>query len=234
MEKLIEKTDEQTIIQAFASSDFYQLLSLSLQWPSQELANALMDGSYQSDAVNILQDLQCSREDILHVSDSLDELLANESEQLLGQMRKEYTRLFNHPVQPVISIYESMFTEKVGEKKKDVVLFLNPTALDVERCYKEAGIHLTNSSKEPADHMAAELEFMMYLHGKKGIALKVENLKEVEKIEENIDQFERLHLLKWVEPFLNRLENESEILPYKRIAKLAEVGLNKVLLNPIP
>lgn len=228
---LIEERDGQQLNQAFAASDFYQLLSLSLQWPTQELAEALLEGGYQSDAQNILEELGCNRDDILQASDRLEELKQFEggAEKLLEQMRQDYTRLFNHPVQPVIGIYESMFTETPNEKKEDVVLFLNPTALDVERCFKEAGVQLTRTSKEPADHMATELEFMMFLYGKKGAALKEENQANLEKTEKSIEQFNSLHLLKWVNRFFIRLESESAILPYQGIARLAKVGLNKIL-----
>src|SRR5690606_40033624 len=59
-----------------------------------------------------------------------------------------------------------------------------------------AGLHLTNTSKRPADHMATELEFMMYLYGSKGIALKEQNRERLGRIDERIAEFEEQHLLK--------------------------------------
>lgn len=231
MVRLIEKIDGQEINQVFAASDFYQLLSLSLQWPTQELAEALLQGSYQSDALNILEELGCNRDDILQALDSLEELKQFEggTEKLLEQMRQDYTRLFNHPVQPVIGIYQSMFTDSQNGSRSDQILFMNPVALHAENCYKEAGVRLTNTSKEPADHMATELEFMMYLYGKKGAALKEGNQQSLEKIEKSIEEFEKLHLLKWAHRFFSRLESESVVLPYQGIARLAKLGLSKVL-----
>ena len=62
---------------------------------------------------------------------------------------------------------------------------------------------MQNASKEPADHMAAELEFMMYLYANKGLALKEQNREKLSQIEENIDEFEKLHFSKWAVPFFS-------------------------------
>lgn len=228
MEKIHERIGEQQANQAFATSDFYQLLSLSVQWPGREFGEALLDGSYQNDATDILKELGCEQSEILEIEDMLKTLKNSvaDKKKFLIELAREYTRLFNHPEKPVINIYESMF---LHESDKNVAMFINPVALDVERCYKEAGVYLQNASKEPADHMAAELEFMMYLYANKGLALKEQNREKLSQIEENIDEFEKLHFSKWAVPFFSLLGEESEILAYKVVAKVAKTGLREVL-----
>ena len=220
---------EQKVKEACAASDFFQLLSISLRLPTTELAEALLDGSYRQDGINILEELSCSKKDLLLVSEALDTLKGRKEDltPLLIEMRREYTRLFDDPKQPALNIYETLFLHD-PEDNQAAMLFMSPTALDVERCYREAGVSLVSQSAEPADHMATELEFMMYLYGKKGQALKEENNEAVEKIEQQIQQFEGMHLKKWCVEFFNGLHTESTSTSYQALAKLAKTGLGLV------
>ncbi|MCO1601194.1 TorD/DmsD family molecular chaperone [Desulfosporosinus nitroreducens] len=216
---------EQKLKEAFATSDFFQLLSLSLRLPTIELAEALLDGSYRQDGINILEELSCSQGDLSLVSEALDRLKGSkvDATPLLIEMRREYTRLFDDPKQPALNIYETLFLHP--EDNQGAMLFISPTALNVERCYREAGVSLVRQSAEPADHMATELEFMMYLYGKKGQALQEQNNEELEKIAQQIQQFEEMHLKKWCVEFFNGLQTESTSTSYQALAKLAKTGL---------
>lgn len=217
---------------AFATSDFYQLLSCSLQYPSEELAEALLEGSFKEDSLAILHDISCNENDILAVG-ALFNMLEAETENkqsLFEDMRKEYTRLFNHPKKPSIFIYESFFHQNLTQDHENpTMLFLSPTALDVERCYSDSGVQLKNKSGEPPDYMPTELEFMMYLYGNKGRAILDGAFEKVKNNEQHIEQFEKQHLCKWGYAFFDRLYKESEVVSYKAIALVGKIGLNKVL-----
>lgn len=228
--KMDLKEQERMMNLAFATSDFYQLLSVSLQFPSEELAKAMSEGSYREDGISILEELSCSKVDILPVVEGFNRLSETNgtAEQLFTQMRQEYTRLVNDPKQPLIPIYESLFLYEPKENGEKPMLFLNQIAADVERCYKEAGANVTNQS-EPADHMAIELEFMMFLYGNKGKMLKEQNQEGLAKINKLIQHFENRHVGKWGFPFFERLEVQAAIEPYKVLAQLANVGLRQVL-----
>ncbi|SDG12075.1 TorD/DmsD family molecular chaperone [Desulfosporosinus hippei] len=221
--------EEQKVKEACATSDFFQLLSISLRLPTTELAEALLDGSYRQDGVNILEELSCSKKDLLLVSEALDTLKGSKEglTPLLIEMRREYTRLFDDPKQPALNIYETLFLHN-PQDSQGAMLFMSPTALDVERCYREAGVSLVRQSAEPADHMATELEFMMYLYGKKGQALKEENNEALKKIEQQIQQFEGMHLKKWCVEFFNGLNTETTSTSYQALAKLAKTGLGLI------
>lgn len=222
---------EQDIAKAFATSDLYQLLSISLRLPTNELAEALLNCSYRQDGINILEELSCSQGDIAQVSEALGRLEGTIAEitPFLIELRREYTRLFDDPKKPAINIYETLFLHD-PEDKQGVMLFMSPAALDAERCYKEAGVSLVKQSAEPADHMATELEFMMYLYAEKGKALQEENPEKVEKLEKQIHQFEELHLKKWCPAFFDTLENEARLAPYHALCQLGRIGLSKVLV----
>lgn len=222
---------EENIKLAFATSDFYQLLSLSMHFPTAELTAAMIDGSYRDDVLSILEDLSSTKEDIQRVAESFDELVETRetSEQLLKQMCQEYTRLFNDPIQPLLNIYESLFLHQSEDTINKPMLFMNSTATDIEHCYKAAGIRLNSKNGEPTDHMATELEFMMYLFANKGKAMNEQDQEGLEKVEKHILTFQVRHFEKWGYEFFNRLEDSAELEPYRVIARMAKIGLTKVL-----
>lgn len=220
---------EEQINTAFSTSDFYQLLSTSLQLPTSELAEALLDGSYKADVLTILTELSCSEEDILKVENAFSPLQSSfkDAQDLLEEMRMEHTRLFYHPKKPAIDIYETTFLKAEKEGSEKPMLFVSQEALQVEKCYKEAGLII--KTREPADHIVTELEFMMDLYGKKALAMRTENTESLEKIEKQISHFEEQHLGKWGYNFFASLETEATILSYQLIGTFAKVGLGQLL-----
>lgn len=220
--------DRNTFV-AFATSDFYQLLSVSLHWPSDELSIAILDGSYMHDGMNILEELSCSENDLQQVKTAFEASgeTAKDAAQLLKELRREYTRLFNHPVKPVLDIYESIFLGTEGGNPEAKESFLNPISVDVERFYQAAG--LINQSSEPADHIVTELEFMMYLYRSKGKALQEQDYESAAKIDQQIQEFAAKHLGKWCHKFFDILEESSQVPFYKVVGKIAKSGLIKVL-----
>lgn len=221
---------EQNVMNAFAISDFYQLLAVSLRLPNNELAKAMLEGSYGQDAINILEELSCSQEDLTKVKESLSALSSPEEDttSFLIRMRREYTRLFDDPKKPAISIYETLFLHNPEENNGGVMLFMSPSALDAERCYREAGVRVVKQSAEPADHIATELEFMMYLYAKKGKALREQNAEDIARIEKHLKEFEKLHLNKWGQRFFEALQTETKEAAYLAVAQLAQVGLTQI------
>lgn len=220
------QTEENESKLAFATSDFYQLLSLSMQFPSEELAIAMSDGSYLEDGIAILEDLSCSNEEIQFVRKAAEQLTtAKDSTKLLKEMRCEYTRLFNDPKRPQLAIYESVFHYLPAGNKEKPMLFMSPEAMDAEKCYRDAGIKVETKFGEPADHMAVELEFMMFLYANKGKALLENNPSELEMINRHIQKFTEGHLNKWGFKFFEHLEATTTHEHYKLIAIIAKAGL---------
>lgn len=217
---------EQAMNDSFTISDFFQLLSVSMQYPTKTLALALAEGSYREDAISILKELSCQPQDISPLADMLN-TIEKDPNRLFVQMRQEYTRLFNDPKKPALDIYESLFLFRRKENRKKPMLFVGPSAMDAEHCYKEANVSPRDQNKEPADHIATELEFMMYLYAKKGHALQHQNSEELEKISARILRFEEFHIKNWINHFFCCLENEAGIVPYRALAKFAKAGLER-------
>jgi TorA maturation chaperone TorD len=222
------KQQENEMNLAFASSDFYQMLSLSLQFPSKELAIALLEGTYWEDGLSILEDLSCSKQDIHQAAEDIRQLEAVPEEELYKQLRQEYTRLFNDPKNPRLAIYESLFLYKPKEKGEKPMLFLSPEAIEAEKSYKEAGVKVDKKFGEPADHMATELEFLMVLYANKGMAIKEQNKEKLENINKKIINFYQNHLGKWGYEFFERLEAETTMEHFRVMARIAKAGLNRL------
>ena len=224
------KSLENEIKLAFATSDFYQLLSVSMQFPSEKFAEAVRQGSYWEDAIAILEDISCNDEDIHLVDTNIKSLRASkETPELMTELRCEYTRLFNDPKRPQLAIYESVFSYSPEGNKQKPMLFMSPEAMDAEKCYSHAGIKVEKKFGEPADHMAAELEFMMFLYANKGKALRENNLTNLEITNHHIRKFKESHLEKWGYKFFDCLEEATTLDHYALIARLAKVGLKRVL-----
>ena len=210
-----KNAQDQAVDKAFTTSDFYQMLSVSLRPPTQELVAGLLEGRYNEDAHNILGELGIRDQEG-------DELIpAAES---LSQLQQEYTRLFEDPRSPAIPIYETLMLRDQNNKEK-IMMFQSPAALDAGQSYREAGFTLINPAFEPADHMATELEFMMYLYQRKGEDLKHKRKEELEHLIQSIEKFETRHLKKWAERFFDRLQSESQMSFYRSLARRAKAGL---------
>lgn len=216
------------MFEAFARSDFYQFLVRSIQFPTIELAEAMIDGRFMLDGISILKELTKDEKDFSSIFDTLSLFVKDKqnSRLLFTEMRQEYTRLFNHPTSALLPIYETTFlTRDLGAE----VLFISPTALDVEQAYQEAGVRLMDESKEPADHLGIQLEFMMYLYLKKGQLIHKQEEESLLEVIRQIDEFEEKHIRKWVYDFFEKLEKLSPNSPYCSIAQFAKSGLESIL-----
>lgn len=226
------KTQEQEIKRALALSDMYQLLSIFFHFPTEELSEGLLNGTLAEDVLNILQELDINDEKIREISAKLGALpgdLVNKKE-FLSEIRQEYTRLFTHPKQPIIDIYETLFVESNGARN-GTTLFISPAALDAERCYKNAGLVLSKGNQEPADHMATEMEFMMYLYLKKAQALQEDNHEELKRRNEEIGEFVEAHLQKWAKQFFHDCTELSTSNFYKTFGEIGNISIAETFLD---
>ena len=162
--KKAKSPDQKTLFKTLAEADMCRLLSICLMPPTLELAQGIEDGSLEADTHAIFDDLRDTANP--ESSDSLPALHMPDqnSKIVFHEIRKDYTHLFTHPTKPLLSLYEMQFCDALNGAESASMPFLNEAALHAEQCYRKAGIALAaNSSREPADHLAIELEFMSYL-----------------------------------------------------------------------
>lgn len=99
-------------------------------------------------------------------------------------------------------------------------MFVNPAALDAERCYKAFGLMRSETKNIPGDSIVTELQFMSWLHAERARALSVEDEAAFEKATAGIEEFERIHMRKWAQSFFEKIAAEARIEPYRVIGKM--------------
>ncbi|MGS0765385.1 TorD/DmsD family molecular chaperone [Syntrophomonas curvata] len=231
MEETMQNTTEQRIQTAIAASDLYQLLAISLQLPTREITAGLLDGSLAEDVLAIFDELGFPahlQEDLKTEFSQIQQESKNQ-EELLSDLRKEYTRLFTHPQKSQIDIYESLFLFNPQELGEKPLLFISPAAMDAERCYKKAGVIRSKEVNEPGDHMATEMEFMMFLYLQKAKALQEGNQTGAERREEEIREFYDVHLQKWAIDFFGRCTILSKHPFFRAVGKTGSIFMEEML-----
>ncbi|AFM00389.1 MULTISPECIES: molecular chaperone [Desulfitobacterium] len=227
----MQKTTQQEMQTAIAASDLYQLLAMWLQLPTREIAAGLLNGSLAEDVLAIFDELGFPA----HLQKGLKSVFSQiqeeskSQEELFSDLRKEYTRLFTHPKQPQIHIYESLFLFNPEGDEARPSLFISPAALDAERCYKKAGVARAKEVNEPGDHMATEMEFMMFLYLQKAKALQEGDRTEVERRGKEIQEFYEIHLQKWAKEFFARCSTLSEHPFFKTVGEIGSIFMKEML-----
>ena len=189
--------------QLLASSDMYQLMSMFLRLPTAELVEGLREGSLKQDVQDIFGELGVPAEETASILENLSayEGGAHDPQEVLSDLRREYTRMFTHPKQPAVSIYEALFLWNGDDGEPKPSLFISPAALDAERCYKRAGLERSKEVNESGDHFATQMEFMMFLCRGLAIAMQNEDEGKFSELEDVWEEFAKLHLHRWARPF---------------------------------
>ncbi len=124
----------------------------------------------------------------------------------LEELLWEYTRLFIGPYKLPCPPWESVYT---SSKR----LLMQEAVDQVRQIYGETGLTINTADVLP-DHIGAELNFLAVLLQR--------TYSEAEKKDYDVKIIERFfseHLFKWVPSFTKDMENASETLFYKSLAK---------------
>lgn len=226
-------TDRELEIQRLiAASDMYHLLALSLNLPTREMTAGILDGSFAADVMAIFEELGFADAKTEAIKVQLAALQEGTSDQaeFFTAMRREYTRLFSHPTQPAVEIYEALFAFKPETKNQPKpTLFISPAAMDAQRCYKQAGLVRSQENNESEDYMLTELEFMAFLYLQKAKALSESNQEEAAKRDEQIKEFSELHLQKWGVDFFESCISASKSGVYQTLGRIGSAFLSRML-----
>lgn len=216
-----------------SKADMYQLLSLLFQFPTEETATGIKEGTIVEDIATIFSEIGIDAEqDDSSVYDGFELAEAKSMQEILSNLRREYTLLFSHPDNPIVPIYETVFLHDPEEHGARYQMYVSPIATDVGRCYKEAGVTSSGSINEPVDHIATELEFMAYLEKLKAQAMVDERKEALIGISRSIKEFKEEHFLKWAPDFFLRCAEADECCIYRTIGKVGVIFLKKVSCMP--
>ncbi|MDO5024674.1 TorD/DmsD family molecular chaperone [Slackia piriformis] len=182
-----------------------ELLALGLRYPNETLAAAIREGGFAETASEIGE---------FFGFESVFEEEERDGSVLLEALKKEHTRLFIGPAEPLVDAYECVWDARSRNAKP--LLFIGPKALEVEAFCKSCGIGRPEGTNEPMDHIATELELLEYLASLgAGIAVLPSGLNPCDfpggSPEEAYGIFYREHLAKWGFDFASALkQNASE------------------------
>lgn len=217
-------TPQNGIIRQTALSDWYSLLSLLLQRPTKELICSLLQTSPGDDLERIADELGATSSEVKCICMEFDNLsqYLSADEDALGNARREHTRLFRHPKKPAVWPYEGVFADEErltrGMKSTESRLFVNPAAMDAERCYASMGFKLT-SNITPADDIIIELDYVGRLHRKFAEALIKEDHEEQNRVQSALTHFKATHLSNWVPCFFSQCKELSRHPLYRVVGE---------------
>jgi len=137
------------------------------------------------------------------------EITQGQEDAALRALEIAYNRLFVGPGRPQAMPYESFYRNKWG-------LLMGPSARDVERRYREAGVALAPDHCGLPDHVATELGFMAYLAMQEAKAKGVERQTWLERER----SFLRDHLGVWLPAFCRRVQEAGSHPFYTALAEL--------------
>lgn len=113
----------------------------------------------------------------------------------------DYSALFLGPFELQAPPYGSVYLEK----KREV---MGKTTMEVLRLYQQAGLQV--EEKEPADHIAIELEFMAFIHGREASALRNEATEEASRNKDLRQEFFIRCLKPWIADFSAAIRGGSD------------------------
>jgi TorA maturation chaperone TorD len=126
-----------------------------------------------------------------------------------NQLQLDHAALFVGPFALKAAPYGSIYLEKGHRLMGDTTL----AAMDL---YAAAGLRLT--LKEPADHIAIELEFMHYLCALAAQALAAGDEDTAAELAGKQHHFLKEHLGAWAPAFCAAIEKEAETLYFRTLA----------------
>ncbi len=223
------------VASATAVADHCNLLALFLQFPAERIVAGLADGSIEADWLAICREEALSGPDVQGAAEELRAARRDAEGGTLSfdDLRRDYTRLFNHPDRPAVPLYEGIFIDRVLKPEnpnlRNQLLFVNAAALDAERCYRKAGLKRSPDVNVPADCMATEMEFMGHVHALRAQAIAGSDAKRAAEAEAWIEEFERLHLEKWGREFFDRCARESRTRFYRAVGLMGRALMRETL-----
>ena len=182
---------------------FYYCLAQGFNYPTPELAQMIKEETF-ADVITAAAK-QLGFEVASAVEQLKNSICGFQSEnQLLSELQSEYTYLFINapghlPVPPYASVHLSK-DQLCGLKIHEVLEF-----------YRAAGVGVPSSFSDPPDHLAVELEYMVYLLQNNLLELRERFLKE--------------HFLLWVPSFSATYIAQGRRTPRTRSLRYAATSL---------
>lgn len=212
-------TNENATIELAAYEEAFSLLAACLMFPTVELHTAMTDGSLLETFIDLDQAISGT-----HANSSEENNTAftkQTTDALTYEMlRKEYTRLFTHPTEPQIPIYEALFLAKEAGKEEKPLLVVNRTAEELEKFYSQINCKPNRNEVISADHISAELAFLaQVMHN---LVEEDESEKSVTSTRTMLGEYWAKHITRWMPDFFSQLAKRANLPEYVAIGLFGE------------
>ncbi len=145
------------------------------------------------------------------------------SEEVIGELQVDYTRLFSGVSKIPVAPWESVYFN-------DERLVFQKQTVDVRNWYKRFGLEVASEHNEPDDHIGLELAFMAHL-ARLGLTAQGENddgdLQEARSAQR---EFLQGHLLLWAPLWCNLVLEHARTSFYRGLALLLRGALSEIAL----
>jgi DMSO reductase family type II enzyme chaperone len=198
---------------ALARGQIYRLLSTALAYPGEKLQTALLDGSLVSqlnESAEKLPNYQIKRKYI----QSLAASIKKHGDNVFSAIISEYLDLFGPDHKPKCPPYELVYFSRGP-------LFMNMAVLaDIAGFYRAFGLEMADGSKDRADHISIELEFMHFLAVKEAYTLRNGQHNNLGICRDAQRKFLYDHLGRWTGVFHNQVKRNTKSGFYYEMTKL--------------
>lgn len=129
------------------------------------------------------------------------------------ELKIAHAELFVGPFELQAPPYGSVYLERNNQ-------VMGKTTLEVIKKYQESGLKL--DIKEPADHIAIELEFMHYLYTLEAEAINSGNTAKVQSLASMRNDFLSVYLAPWIPLFCEKIRTTADNIFYRSLADCLE------------
>ena len=199
----------------------YTLLSQCFMQPTKELVNSIIDGTLNDafeNNIGLTEDKKVL-EKLVKLKDFSTQSKKLFSEEVLREMKAEYSRLFVGPGHVLAPPYESVYKTKNEDNKTGMVM--GDSAVAAKQFYRSADLEISDNYKDLPDHITLELHFMGHL-----CTLESERDEESEGDQASVRKmqvnFLKAHLGSWVSNFSQAISQATNSPFYCGVAELTE------------
>lgn len=183
--------------------------------PNSELIEIVINQHTQEAMGLLLDEEEHGFDHYLVLFTQLREAMAEDAEDTLDKLKREYTYLLIGPNKLPAPPWESVYITKER-------LIFQESTLNVRRAYLEYKFLPANYPHEPDDHLALELDFMAHLAGLAQERFEEGKTEEVRKLLLDQKAFLEKHLLVWIGDFAKQIQQSTTHYFYPPVAELTE------------
>lgn len=219
---------------AVGAADLCELLAAAFAFPTADLAAALVNGAFRSDARACLVDAGADEEAVQAAAAPL--AFTDGADELLALMRKGYSLLYLAPGSHVpVFPYESAFRHRAEHAPGSPALFRSPVTQDVERQMRAFGVVPPDARTEPPDSLWNECAFLAFVLGSVAEAVQGDDDQRAALCTRAAVQFWGDHGARWLAAFTeatvraaDQLDETTWTDPYRRLAVFGKAACEAV------